>query len=124
MLSELPKSRRRNDYIQESNIIVSTPVFDQCISDFSMKTKQTPKFKKQELEKATKEQRKGVGRGGGGAVPPAKTAPGDGASQGRGRVPTSIRPVGVPGKQASAWKHSPFSALAAATSQLAKAAKK
>ena len=46
MLSELPKSRRRNDHIQESNIIVSTPVFDECISDFSMKTKQTPKLKK------------------------------------------------------------------------------
>ena len=54
MLSELPKSRRRNDHIQESNIIVSTPVFDQCISDFSMKTKQTPKFKKWELEEAKK----------------------------------------------------------------------
>ena len=48
-----------------------------------MKTKQTPKFKKWELEeaeRAAKEQRKGVGRGGGGAVPPAGTAPGDGAS--------------------------------------------
>ena len=58
MLNELPKSRRRNDHIQESNIIVLTPVFDQCLSDFRMKTKQTPKFKKQELqliEKAEKE---------------------------------------------------------------------
>ena len=61
MLDELPQSRKRNDHIQESNIIVSTPVFDQCISDFSMKTKQTLKFKKQELrlieeaEKAAKE---------------------------------------------------------------------
>ena len=51
-----------------------------------MKTKQTPKFKKQELglievaEKAAKEKQKGVGRGGGGAVPPAGTAQGDGAS--------------------------------------------
>ena len=82
----MPKSRKRNDHIQESNIIVSTPVFDQCVSDFSMKTKQTPKFKKQELrlveeaEKAAKEKWKGVGRGGGGAVPPAGTVPGDGAS--------------------------------------------
>ena len=50
MLDELPKGRKRNDHIQESNIIVSTPVFDQCVSDFSMKTKQTPKFKKQELQ--------------------------------------------------------------------------
>ena len=35
------KSRKRNDHIQELNIIVSTPVFDQCVSEFSMKTKQT-----------------------------------------------------------------------------------
>ena len=82
----MPKSRKRNDHIQESNIIVSTPVFDQCVSDFSMKTKQTPKFKKQELrlieeaEKAAKEKQKGVGQGGGGAVPPAGTASGNGAS--------------------------------------------
>ena len=83
MLSELPKGRRRNDHVQESNIIVSTPVFDQCISDFSVETKQTPKLKKCELEeaeKAVKEQRKAVGRGGGGALPPAGTVPGDGAS--------------------------------------------
>ena len=70
MLNELAKSRKRNDHIQESNIIVSTPVFDQCISDFSMKTKQMPKFKKQELRLV----------GGGGAVPLAGTVPGDGAS--------------------------------------------
>ena len=57
-------------------------------------------------------------------VPPAGTAPGDGASQGRGRAPTSAKPVGVPRKEASGWKHNLFSALAAATAQLAKAAKK
>ena len=48
-----------------------------------MKTKQTPKFKKQELQlikKAAKEKRKGVGQGDGGAVPPAGIVPGDGAS--------------------------------------------
>ena len=71
MLQELDfresKSRKRNDHIQESNIIVSTPVFDQCVSEFSMKTKQTLKFKKQELklieeaEKAAKEKQKGAG---------------------------------------------------------------
>ena len=76
------------------------------------------------MEKAAKEQRKGVGRGGGGAVPPAGTAPGDGASQGRGRALTSTKPVGGPGKQSSAWKHNLFSTLAAATSQSAMAAKK
>ena len=71
MLNELNfgecKGRKRNDHIQESNIIVSTPVFDQCVSEFSMKMKQRPKFKKQELkmievaEKAAKEKQKGVG---------------------------------------------------------------
>ena len=61
MLDELSKSRKRNDHILESNIIVSIPVFDQCVSDFSMKMKQTPTFNKQELrlieeaEKAAKE---------------------------------------------------------------------
>ena len=54
MSNELPKSKKRNDHIQESNIIVSIPVFDQCISDFSMKIKQTPKFKNMELEEAEK----------------------------------------------------------------------
>ena len=68
MLGELNvvqcKSRKRNNHIQESNIIVSTPVFDQCVSEFSMKTKQTPKFKKKELkmieeaEKAVKERQR------------------------------------------------------------------
>ena len=92
-----------------------------------MKTKQTSNFKKQELQlikKAAKEKQKGVGQGDGGVVPPAGTAPGDGASRGRGRAPTSTRPVGVPRKQASAQKHNLFSALTAATSQSAKAAKK
>ena len=49
MLNELDsrkgKSRKRNDHIQESDIIVSTPVFDQCVSEFSMKTKTTSKVK-------------------------------------------------------------------------------
>ena len=68
MLQELDfkksKSRKRNDHIQDSNIIVSTPIFDQCASEFSMKTKQTLKFKNQELklieeaEKAVKEKQK------------------------------------------------------------------
>ena len=57
-------------------------------------------------------------------VPPAGTAPGDGSSWGRGRAPTSTKPVGVPRKQASGQKHNLFSALAAATAQSAKAAKK
>ena len=108
ILDELPKSRKRNDLIQESNIIVSTPVFDQCVSEFSMKKKQMLKFKSKELkkideaEKAAKEKQKGVGQGGGGAVPPAGTAPGDGASRGRGRAPTSAKQVGVP-RETSKW---------------------
>ena len=40
------------------------------------------------------------------------------------KVEAKHQPVGVPGKWASAWKHNPLSALAAATSQSAKAAKK
>ena len=43
MLNELNsrkgKGTKRSDHIQESNIIVSTPVIDQCVSEFSMKTK-------------------------------------------------------------------------------------
>ena len=57
-------------------------------------------------------------------VPPAGTAPGDGVSRGRGRAPISVKPTGVPRKKASGWKHNPFSALAAATAQSAKAVKK
>ena len=116
MLNELDssksKSRKRCDHIQESNIIISTPVFDQCVSEFSMKMKQSPKFKMQELkilaaeEKAAKAKQKGVGRGDGRAVP------------------TSAKPTGVPGRQQSSCKHNPFSALASAMKQSAKAAKK
>ena len=81
ILNELPKSRGRNYHIQESNIIVSTPVFDQCVSEFSMKKKQMPKFKSKELkkideaEKAAKEKQKGVGQGGGGVVIPSWDCP-------------------------------------------------
>ena len=80
----MPKSRKRNDHIQESNIIVSTPVFDQCVSEFSMKKKQMPKFKSKELKKIDQakkaEKQKGVGQGGGGVAPLAGTAPGGGTS--------------------------------------------
>ena len=43
MLDELPKSNSRNKHIKESNIIVSTPVFDHIVC--SMKTKKTVEFK-------------------------------------------------------------------------------
>ena len=77
MLNELPESRVSD--ISESDIMVATPVYDHFAFEFnSIKTKQTPEFKNKELrelEKAAKEQRKGVGRGGGGAVPPSCDCP-------------------------------------------------
>ena len=66
MLDELPKSKKRNEHIKESNIIVSTPIFDNIVC--SMRTK---KFKEKELqkqreaEKEAKAQKKGVGCGAG-----------------------------------------------------------
>ena len=49
MLQELDfrknRSRKRHEHIWESNIIVSTPVFDRCLSEFSMKKKKTLKVK-------------------------------------------------------------------------------
>ena len=39
-------------------------------------------------------------------------------------MPTSVKPVGVTGRQSSGWKHNPFCTLAAATMQSAKAARK
>ena len=123
MLNELNlgkgKNRKRNDHIQESNIIVSIPVFDQCVSEFRMKEKQTPKIKRKRMKELV-----GVGQSGGAVAPPVGAAPSGGSSQGRGRGPTSAKPAGVPGKQASGWKHNPFSTLAAVTAQSAKAAKK
>ena len=50
MLNELPESRVSD--ISESNIIVTTLVYDHCASEFnSMKTKQTPEFKNKELKR-------------------------------------------------------------------------
>ena len=111
------KNKKKDDHIQESNIIVSTPVFDQCVSDFSMKQKKTPTFK--ELEQNEKKQ-KGTGRGGGRPVSPTGPAPGSG--RGRGKPPTPKKKV--PGKEQSSRKYDPFSALATATKQSAKAAKR
>ena len=95
-----------------------------------MKMKQTLTFKKQELkiiavkEKAAKAKQKGVGRGGSGAAPPAGSAPSGGAPRGWVKAPTSTKPTGLPGRQQSSHKCSPFSALVSATKQSAKAAKK
>ena len=69
MLDELPKGKKRNEHIKESNIIVSTPVFDNIVC--SMKTKKMAEFKEKELqkqreaEKEAKAQKKGVGHGAG-----------------------------------------------------------
>ena len=45
MLNELPsgkgKNTRRNHHIHEANIIVAAPVFDQCVSEYSMKSNQS-----------------------------------------------------------------------------------
>ena len=111
------KNKKKDDHIQESNIMVSTPVFDQCVSDFSMKQKKTPTFK--ELEQSEKKQ-KGTGRGGGRPVSPMGPAPGSG--RGRGKPPTLKKKV--PGKGQSSRKYDPFSALAKATEKSAKAAKR
>ena len=84
MLNELAESRVSE--ISESNIMVATPVYDHCASEFnSMMTKQTPKFKNKELkemEEKEKARAKGVGRGGGGAVPLVGLASGGGAPKG------------------------------------------
>ena len=108
--------------ISEMNIIVSTPVYERCFAE--MKTKKTLEFKQKALSEAEEVERKGIGRGGGRPQPLERSPPSSGIPKGRGRVPTSSKPVGVPGKQSSSHKHNPFSALAAVVKQSAKAAKR
>ena len=69
---------------------MTTPVFDQFASKFSMRKKQTPQIKEM-----------GIGCGGGGAALSAREAPGDGASRGQGKVPALSKPGKVPRKQDS-----------------------
>ena len=77
MLDELPKGNLRNKHIKESNIIVSTPVFDNIVC--SMKTKKTAEFKEKELQKQeAKAQKKGVGCGAGKIQDEGTPAPGVG----------------------------------------------
>ena len=77
MLNELPKGNSRNKHIKESNIIVSTPVFDNIIC--SMKTKKTAEFKEKELQKQeARALKKGVGHGAGSTQEERKPAPGGG----------------------------------------------
>ena len=121
MLNDLPKGNSRNKHIKESNIIVSTPVFDNIIC--SMKTKKTAKFKEKELQKQeARAPKKGVGRGAGSTQEERKPVPGGG--KGRGKPRPSSKTMAVPGKAQSSRKHHPFSAMAAAAAQLARAAKK
>ena len=69
MLDELPRGKKRNGHIKESNIIISTPVFDNIVC--SMRTKKMAEFKEKELqkqreaEKEARAQKKGVGHGAG-----------------------------------------------------------
>ena len=121
MLDELPKGNLRNKHIKESNIIVSTPVFDNIIC--SMKTKKTAEFKEKELQKQeARAQKKGVGCGAGSTQEERKPAPGGG--KGRGKPCPSSKTVAVPGKAQSSRKHHPFLAMAAVAAQSARAAKK
>ena len=77
MLGELPKGKKRNEHIKESNIIVSTPIFDNIVC--SMKTKKTAEFKEKELQKQeAKAQKKGVGCGAGKIQEGRTPAPGGG----------------------------------------------
>ena len=106
----------------QTNIIVSTPVYEQCFAD--MKTKKTPKFKQKVLSEAEEAEQKGVGQGGGKLQPLGRAPPSGGTPKGWGRVPTSSKPMGVPGRHSSDHKHNPFLALATAAKQSAKAAKR
>ena len=121
MLDELPRGNSRNKHIEESNIIVSTPVFDHIAC--SMKTKTTAEFKEKELqEREARAPKKGVGHGAGSTQEERKPAPSGGRGWG---VPCpSSKAVAIPGKAQSSRKHHPFSAMAAATAQSAKAARK
>ena len=119
MLDELPKSV--SSEISETNIIVSTPVYERCFAD--MKMKKTPEFKQKAVSEVEVEQ-KGVGQGGGRPQPSGRSPPSGGALKGRGRALTSSKPMGVPGRHSSHRKHNPFSALATAPKQSAKAAKR
>ena len=89
-----------------------------------MKMRKTPKFKQKVLSEAEEVEQKGVGQGGGKPQPSGRAPPSGGTPKGRGRVPTSSKPMGVLGRHSSDCKHNPFSALATAAKQSAKAAKR
>ena len=102
MLDELPKGNSRNKHIEESNIIVSTPVFDHIAC--SMKTKTTAEFKEKELQRGeARAPKKGVGHGAGSTQKEWKPAPGGGRGQGVPRP--SSKTVAIPGKAQSSQKN-------------------
>ena len=124
MLNELPKASSVSSEISESNIMVDTPVYNQCLVDMTYEKKQ-PKVKAKGLAalKAVEEaKKKGVGHGDGGAAPPVTTVP---SGRGRGHAPSSVKSgKGVPGKGESHCKNNPFSALATAMKKSAGAVKR
>ena len=89
-----------------------------------MKTKKTPKIKQKIILEVEEAERKGMGQGGGKPQPLGRAPPSGGTPKGRGRVPTSSKPMGVLGRHSSDCKHNPFLALATATRQSVKAAKR
>ena len=124
MLNELPKASSVSSEISESNIMVDTPVYNQCLVDMTHEKKQ-PKVKAKGLAalKAVEEaKKKGMDHGDGGEAPPATTVPG---GRGRGHAPSSAKSgKGVPGQGESHQKKNPFSTLATATKKSAGAVKK
>ena len=73
ILNELPKANSVSSEISESNIMVDTPVYNQCLVDMTHEKKQ-PMVKAKGLAalKVVEEAKmKGVGCGDGGAVPPS-----------------------------------------------------
>ena len=90
MLNELPKANSVSSEISESNIMVDTPVYNQCLVDMTHEKKQ-PMVKAKGLAalKAVEEaKKKGIGHGDGGAAPPATTVP---SGRGRGCAPSSAK---------------------------------
>ena len=118
MLNELPKASSVSSEFSESNIMVDTPVYNQCLVDMTHENK-LPKVKAKGLAalKAVEEaEKKGMGHGDGGAAPPATTVP---SGRGRGHAPSSVSGKGVPEKGESHCKNNPFSTLATATKKSA-----
>ena len=124
MLDELPKAISVNSEISESNIMVDTPVHNQCLVDMTHEKKQ-PMVKAKGLAalKAVEDaKKKGVGQGDGGAAPPTTSVP---SGRGRGCAPSSAKSgKGIPGKGESHQKNNPFSTLATATKKSVGAVKR